>query len=66
MIKASAFLSASLLAIAVAMPASAADVLFSGAVKSASGEKMGGVAVAAKQDGTTITTTVVTTSTVAA
>jgi streptogramin lyase len=60
MIKTSAFLSASLLALALAMPAHAADVLFSGAVKSASGEKMGGVAVAAKQEGSTITTTVYT------
>ena len=40
--------------------ASAADVLLSGAVKSASGEKMGGVPVSAKAEGSTITTTVYT------
>ena len=55
MIKASAFLSASLFALALAMPASAADVLFSGAVKSASGEKIGGVAVAARCISETVT-----------
>ena len=37
-----------------------ADTLLHGAVKSASGEKMGGVAVSAKAEGSTITTTVYT------
>ena len=53
-------LAASLIALSPVMSASAADVLLSGAVKSASGEKLGGVAIAAKQEGTTITTTVYT------
>ena len=43
-------LAASLLALSPATSASAADVLLSGAVKSASGEKLGGVAIAAKQE----------------
>ncbi|MEI6100122.1 MAG: carboxypeptidase-like regulatory domain-containing protein, partial [Alphaproteobacteria bacterium] len=53
-------LAASLIALSPALPANAADVVLSGAVKSASGEKLGGVAIAAKQEGTTITTTVYT------
>src|SRR5262249_60062569 len=40
--------------------ASAADVLLSGTVASAAGEKMGGVTVSAKADGSVITTTVYT------
>jgi hypothetical protein len=39
-------------------PAFAADAILSGAITSASGEKMGGVTVSAKADGGTITTTV--------
>ena len=50
-------LAVGLFALSPIMAASAADVLLSGAVTSASGEKLGGVAIAAKQDGTTITTT---------
>ena len=41
-------------------PCMAADVVLSGAIKSASGEVMGGVTVSAKADGRTITTTVFT------
>ena len=41
-------------------PAAAADVVLSGAVKSATGEAMGGVTVSAKAEGQTITTTVFT------
>jgi Carboxypeptidase regulatory-like domain len=41
-------------------PCAAADVVLSGAIKSASGEAMGGVTVSAKADGRTITTTVFT------
>jgi len=37
-----------------------ADALLSGAVRSAQGEKMGGVTVSAKPEGGTITTTVFT------
>jgi virginiamycin B lyase len=40
--------------------ADAADVVLSGAVKSAAGEKLGGVTVSAKAEGQTITTTVFT------
>ena len=55
-----ALLAASLIALAAAMPTSAADLALSGVVKSAAGEKLGGVAVAAKAEGSTITTTVYT------
>ena len=50
------------LALAVVAPlaAHAADVLLSGSIKSAAGEKMGGVTVSAKEDGKTITTSVYT------
>jgi streptogramin lyase len=48
-----------LLTVSCALPA-AADALLSGTISSAAGEKMGGVAVAAKADGTTITTSVYT------
>ena len=51
--------SVALLALATA-PAVAADAILSGAITSASGEKMGGVTVMAKADGATITTTVFT------
>jgi streptogramin lyase len=58
------FTGASLIAIvaALAVPGMAysADALLSGTIASASGEKMGGVAVSAKADGATITTTVYT------
>src|SRR5499426_1740853 len=43
-----------------ALPASAADVLLSGTIASASGEKMGGVTVSAKAEGSVTTTTVYT------
>ena len=43
-----------------ATAASAADVVLSGAIASPSGEKLGGVTVSAKQDGTTITHSVYT------
>jgi streptogramin lyase len=39
-------------------PAFAADVILSGAVKSAAGEKMGGVMISAKGEGQTITTSI--------
>ena len=39
-------------------PAFAADFMLSGAIKSAAGEKMGGVTISAKADGSTITTSV--------
>ncbi len=48
-----------LLTVSCALPA-AADALLSGTISSAAGEKMGGVAVSAKADGTTITTSVYT------
>ena len=44
----------------VPISARAADVVLSGAVTSAAGEKLGGVAVSAKAEGSTITTTVFT------
>jgi virginiamycin B lyase len=52
-------LSASVAVLAVASPAFA-DAILSGAVTSAAGEKLGGVTVSAKADGSTITTTVFT------
>jgi Carboxypeptidase regulatory-like domain len=48
------------MSITTALPASAADALLSGVVKSPKGEAMGGVTVSAKAEGTTITTTVFT------
>jgi virginiamycin B lyase len=48
------------LAIALSAAANAADVLLSGSIKNAAGEKMGGVTVSAKAAGATITTTVFT------
>jgi hypothetical protein len=44
----------------LAVPASAADVLLSGTIASASGEKMGGVTISAKAEGSVTTTTVYT------
>ena len=52
---------AALAALTLVSPtAGAADFLLSGTVASADGEKMGGVTVSAKADGSTITTTVFT------
>jgi virginiamycin B lyase len=48
------------LATSLSMPAHAADLVLAGAIQSATGEKMGGVAVSAKGEGQTITTTVYT------
>src|SRR5215471_8790581 len=55
-----ALVAASVAAISLATSAQAADHLLSGTVTSASGEKLGGVTVSAKADGTTITTSVYT------
>ncbi len=44
----------------IASSADAAEVVLSGSIKSAAGEKMGGVTVSAKAEGSTITTTVFT------
>jgi streptogramin lyase len=49
-----------LVALAAFAQAHAADALLSGSIRSAQGEKMGGVAVSAKPEGGTITTTVFT------
>jgi streptogramin lyase len=63
---ASSLTGASLLALVTALaaaapsPALAADALLTGAIASAAGDKLGGVAVSAKQEGSTITTTVYT------
>jgi virginiamycin B lyase len=46
--------------LALTLSASAAEVLLSGSIKNATGEKMGGVTVSAKAAGSTITTTVFT------
>jgi hypothetical protein len=58
------FANVSLLAIAVALGATSlpayADAPLSGAITSASGERMGGVTVSAKAEGSTITTSVYT------
>jgi streptogramin lyase len=51
---------ASLVIAGVATPTMAADQVLNGAVTSATGEKLGGVTVSAKQDGSTITTSVYT------
>src|ERR1700676_2029435 len=45
---------------AAATPTMAADQVLNGAISSPSGEKLGGVTVSAKQDGSTITTSVYT------
>jgi len=64
MINARHFASVSLVALAAALGAPSlpayADALLSGAITSASGEKMGGVTVSVKADGSTITTSVYT------
>src|SRR6202163_261786 len=49
---------ASLVIAGAATPTMAADQILNGAVASPSGEKLGGVTVSAKQDGSTITTSV--------
>src|ERR1700676_5635596 len=51
---------AGLVIVGSAMPVMAADQVLNGAISSASGEKLGGVTVSAKQDGSTITTSVYT------
>src|SRR4051812_43454464 len=48
------------LCLSLCIPAHAADALLTGSVSSAGGEKMGGVAVSAKAQGSTITTSVYT------
>ena len=48
------------LALVLAVPGHAAEVVLSGAIKSTAGEKMGGVTVSAKAEGSTITTSVFT------
>src|SRR5260370_1160974 len=51
---------ASLVFAGLATPTMAADQILNGAISSPSGEKLGGVTVSAKQDGSTITTSVYT------
>ena len=51
---------ASLAIAGVATPALAADQILNGAISSSAGEKLGGVTVSAKQEGSTITTSVYT------
>jgi len=51
---------ASLVIVGSAMPAMAADQVLNGAISSSAGEKLGGVTVSARQDGSTITTSVYT------
>src|SRR5215472_4682154 len=51
---------ASLIIAGVATPSLAADQILNGAISSSAGEKLGGVTVSAKQDGSTITTSVYT------
>src|ERR1700722_7463987 len=51
---------ASLTIVGSAMPAMAADQVLNGAISSSAGEKLGGVTVSAKQDGSTITPSVYT------
>src|SRR3979490_1397456 len=51
---------ASLVIAGLATPTMAADQVLNGAIASPSGEKLGGVTVSAKQDGSTITTSVYT------
>ena len=55
-----ALVAAGLVASSFAGAAQAADQLLSGTIASASGEKLGGVTVSAKAQGTTITTSVYT------
>ncbi len=59
MLKSATALTGALLSLA-AFPAFAADALLHGKVSSAAGEKMGGVAISAKAEGSTIATTVYT------
>ena len=54
------FAAATALAAIVCAPAFAAEVILSGTIASQAGDKMGGVTVSAKADGTSITTTVFT------
>jgi streptogramin lyase len=54
---------ASLAVAGLATPAMAADQILNGAISSPAGEKLGGVTVSAKQDGSTITTSVYTDAT---
>jgi virginiamycin B lyase len=51
---------ASLVIVGSAMPVMAADQVLNGAIASSAGEKLGGVTVSARQDGSTITTSVYT------
>src|ERR1700693_3928989 len=51
---------ASLVIAAAATPVMAADQVLNGAIASSAGEKLGGVTVSARQDGSTITTSVYT------
>ena len=51
---------ASLIIAGVATPTLAADQILNGAISSSAGEKLGGVTVSAKQEGSTITTSVYT------
>ena len=51
---------ASLVIVGSAMPVMAADQVLNGAISSSAGEKLGGVTVSARQDGSTITTSVYT------
>ena len=51
---------ASLVIAGLATPTMAADQVLNGAIASPSGEKLGGVTVSAKQEGSTITTSVYT------
>jgi streptogramin lyase len=51
---------ASLTIVGSAMPVMAADQVLNGAIASSAGEKLGGVTVSARQDGSTITTSVYT------
>src|SRR5205085_7411268 len=48
------------LALVLSTPGYAAEVVLSGSIKSATGEKMGGITVSAKAEGASITTTVFT------
>src|SRR5207342_546939 len=53
-------LMAALVATTMLVPAHAADAILSGTIAGPAGDKMGGVTVSAKADGSTITTTVYT------
>ena len=60
MLGVAAFAAANLVATGLATTAQAADFPLSGTIASATGEKLGGVTVSAKAQGTTITTSVYT------